>query len=166
MKAALERPERASSLTVIGSALGSSTQEDERALKSRRLNIKLFGMRFSLKSLLRRTFSHAFLSDPAHEEQINHWRREFLQLDRRVIPNAISAYLARPRLIEDLYKLRHATLIVGGTADAVVSADDFTQADNMIDRSRLLRVPDAGHSVHIERPNSVNPALLEFLRST
>ncbi len=165
VKAALERPERASSLTLIGSALGTSTDEDARALKTRRLHIKLFGMRFAVKALLRRSFSQAFLAHPDQTEQVTHWRREFLKLDRRAIPSAISAYLARPRLIEELYLLRQPTLILGGHDDTVVSADDFTHTDNMINRSHLLRIPDAGHAVHIEKPNAVNRALLEFLRS-
>ncbi len=166
VKAALDRPERTSSLTLIGTALGDSTLEDSRLLRSKRLHIKLFGMRFVTKGLMRRAFSAQFINDSSQKEQLNHCRREFLKLDRRAMPNAISAYLARPPLLEELYKLRHPALIVGGSHDSVISSDDFTQAQNMIDGARLTKIADAGHSVHIEKPNSVNPALLEFLRST
>ncbi len=166
VKAALSRPERTSSLSLIGSALGYSAPDDVRVLKSRRLHIKLFGMRFAMKGLVRRAFSSGFISDPSQTEQLNHWRREFMKLDRRAIPSVISAYLARPPLLEELYKLRHPTLVIGGDLDSVVPADDFTIARNMIDGAQLVKIADAGHSVHIEKPNSVNPALLEFLRST
>lgn len=165
VKAALDRPERTSSLTIIGSALGTSSDSDARALKSRRLHIKLFGTRFASNKILRRAFSSAYLNHPDHKEQISHWRREFLKLDRRAIPDAISAYLSRPCLVDELYRLRHQTLIIGGVDDTVVTQDDLTQAHNLIDRSRLIRVPKAGHAVHIERPAAINPALLDFLRS-
>lgn len=165
VKAALERPERTMSLTLIGSALGESTKTDTTTLKQRRLQIKLFGMRFATPAILRRAFSHEYLHDPVHKGLIDHFRRELRQLDRHVIPRAISAYLARPPLLDELYRIRQPALIVGGTRDTVVSADDFSQLDNMIDRSTLVQVKDGGHAVHIEKPNSFNPQLLEFLRS-
>ncbi len=165
VKAALDRPEQIASLTVIGSALGNSTSDDIRSLRTRRLHIKLFGLRFVARAILRRTFSQSYLTDADLTEQIAHWRNEMLMLDRRALPKVIGAYLARPSLTEALYAVRQPTLILGGQQDAVVTPDDFTHANNMISGSRLLRIPDAGHAVHIEKPNAVNPALLEFLKN-
>ncbi|MFK8029714.1 MAG: alpha/beta fold hydrolase [Gammaproteobacteria bacterium] len=165
VKATLERPERTNSLTLIGSALGTSTPIDSNVLKQRRLQIKLFGMRFVTSGLLRRAFSPEYLQAEAHTAQIEHFRRELRSLNRHTLPRAISAYLARPPLLDELYKIRQPALIVAGERDAVVSQDDITQAHNLLDHPTLIRIRDGGHAVHIEKPKSFNPRLLEFLQS-
>ncbi|MEM7081439.1 MAG: alpha/beta hydrolase [Pseudomonadota bacterium] len=162
-RAALTRPSLIKSLTLIGTSLNTCSDRDLQALKSRRLHIKLFGLRFVTKSLLRRAFSPAFLNDPNNKEVLQHWQREFLKLDRRELPHAIAAYMVRPRLLDALYTLKLPTLILGGDSDSVVTPDDLMQVDNRLAHSALEILTDTGRAAHIEKPNTLNPFLLEFL---
>lgn len=165
VKAALEHPERVNSLTLIGSSLGQSCAKDIQSLTQRRLQIRLFGLRFVVPALMRRAFSPEFIEDPRNATQVNHFKLEFRKLDRYELPRCISGYLSRPSLLDDLYKLKQPSLIVGGTRDSVLSRDDLTLARNRLEPSRLLLIEDSGHSVHIEKANEFNTELQEFLRS-
>jgi 3-oxoadipate enol-lactonase len=55
-------------------------------------------------------------------------------------------------------------LFVVGEEDAMIAPDVIAAAAAAVPGARLLRVPDAGHSVYFERADVFNAALLELLR--
>lgn len=65
-----------------------------------------------------------------------------------------------------LAALRFPTLVVTGAADdhpAIRGPYPGDHAVSMVPRCRHVRLPDAGHYVHLERPDAVADALAEFI---
>ena len=69
-----------------------------------------------------------------------------------------------PKLYARLEAMRKPVLIVWGTADGITPYKQHVQARAMIPSAELLAVEGAGHASMCERPNVVNPAIVEFLR--
>jgi pimeloyl-ACP methyl ester carboxylesterase len=62
----------------------------------------------------------------------------------------------------DLGRIRARTLVIAGDHD-LIRRDHSEALAKAIPRARLWIVPDANHSVMIEKPEVVNPVVLEFL---
>lgn len=60
--------------------------------------------------------------------------------------------------------IRHPTLIVWGAEDRVFPMAVGEDLHRTITGSSLVRIPNAGHIPQWERPDSVNPAMIDFLR--
>lgn len=61
-------------------------------------------------------------------------------------------------------EIRHPTLIIWGTEDRVLPADVGQELQKLIPGSQLRLIPEAGHLPQWERPDLVNPLLLQFLQ--
>jgi pimeloyl-ACP methyl ester carboxylesterase len=77
---------------------------------------------------------------------------------RRSMPATIGKLYAR------LEAMRKPVLIVWGTEDRVTPYAGHVQARAAIPSAEFLAVEGAGHAAMCERPNVVNPAIVEFLR--
>ena len=77
---------------------------------------------------------------------------------RRSIPAKVHKLYAR------LEAMRKPVLIIWGTEDRITPYKQHIQARALIPSAEFLAVDGAGHASMCERPNVVNPALIEFLR--
>ncbi|PJF23390.1 MAG: 2-succinyl-6-hydroxy-2,4-cyclohexadiene-1-carboxylate synthase [Phototrophicales bacterium] len=70
---------------------------------------------------------------------------------------------AQPSMWEFLPQLKMPVLLIAGALD-----EKFTtinqQMHTILPQSRLEVIPDAGHTVHLEKPNQFEKLVLEFLR--
>jgi 3-oxoadipate enol-lactonase len=62
-----------------------------------------------------------------------------------------------------LKNVRTPTLILVGSADVATVPAKARRIHELIAGSRLVVIPDAGHSPTVEEPAAVNAALVEFL---
>ena len=69
-----------------------------------------------------------------------------------------------PKLFARLEVMRKPVLIVWGTEDRITPYEQHVQARAMIPSAEFVAVKGAGHAAMYERPNVVNPAIVEFLR--
>lgn len=77
---------------------------------------------------------------------------------RRAVPPDPEAYFRRYR------ELPHATLVLRGSHDGVVAQASVERFAAEHPRAKLVVLPGLGHAPHEERPEQVNPYLLEFLK--
>jgi pimeloyl-ACP methyl ester carboxylesterase len=69
-----------------------------------------------------------------------------------------------PQLYARLEAMRKPVLIIWGTADEITPYKRHVQARALMPSAEFLAVEGAGHASMCERPNVVNPAIIEFLR--
>jgi pimeloyl-ACP methyl ester carboxylesterase len=69
-----------------------------------------------------------------------------------------------PKLYARLEAMRKPVLIVWGTADRITPYARHVQLRAAIPSAEFLAVEGAGHAAMYERPNVVNPAIVQFLR--
>lgn len=60
-------------------------------------------------------------------------------------------------------KLDTPMLVVGGENDGCIGTDLFEHADEFVEQCRVVRVREAGHFVHQERPDVVADEILEWV---
>jgi len=58
------------------------------------------------------------------------------------------------------------TLVVVGASDAISPEAEMREIAEAIPGARFVVAPSAGHMAPLERPEEVNPQLLDFLRNT
>lgn len=80
--------------------------------------------------------------------------------------NQQTAMLARPDSHADLARVRVPALIVCGREDAVTPLADHQAMAARVPGAQLKIIADCGHLATIEQPQSVNRALLDWLRET
>ena len=115
---------------------------------------------------------------------VDHWETLSLWETQRQVPGAVRAELRRQRLRNDtrglanslrgagpgaeasldgrLAELKAPTLLIAGELDAKYTAIAHHMQESM-PNARTLIVPDAGHAVHLERPDAFATAALDFL---
>ena len=75
----------------------------------------------------------------------------------------MSTMAARPSSVDLLPQIRVPTLVIAGHDDVLVPLEASESMGRAIPNSRLVVIPDAGHSAPIEQPDAVNAAMREFL---
>jgi pimeloyl-ACP methyl ester carboxylesterase len=65
-----------------------------------------------------------------------------------------------------LQLLKACTLLIHGAHDRVFPLDNVRDAYHNIPNSRLIIIPNCGHSPHIEKPAEFNEAVVRFLEAT
>jgi pimeloyl-ACP methyl ester carboxylesterase len=90
--------------------------------------------------------------------------RELIEsADAASVDAAIGALMSRPDSTPDLPRISCATLVLVGEHDGITPTADAEAMQRAIPRSTLTVVPDAGHLSNLERPDTFNRVLADFL---
>jgi pimeloyl-ACP methyl ester carboxylesterase len=68
-------------------------------------------------------------------------------------------------VVYDWPHIRSKALVIGGEKDGATFPALAKHAAEMIPGARLVIVPDAGHVLHLEQPETFSRELLKFLRN-
>jgi len=68
-----------------------------------------------------------------------------------------------PPSTDDVPPIETPTLVIAGADDGCIGTDLFEHADEMIEDCRVVRIADAGHFMHQERPAVVGDQVVEYL---
>nr|SBO91156.1 alpha/beta hydrolase fold [Nonomuraea gerenzanensis] len=123
------------------------------------LAVKLMG-RADFERSLRTAFAHQDRVTPEVVDETWHWmsrpdkREAFVRLVRSQDYTATDAGLAR---------LRARTLVIWGQADQWLPASYASEYGRRIPGAVVRIIPGAGHNVHEDAPEQVNPLLATFL---
>ncbi|PSQ40528.1 alpha/beta hydrolase [Halobacteriales archaeon QS_9_68_42] len=83
---------------------------------------------------------------------------------RTEVSSLVGSLLRRdPPSTEDVAPVRTPTLVIAGERDGCIGPEMFEHADEIIEECRVVRVRDAGHFMHQERPDVVGRELVSFL---
>ena len=98
--------------------------------------------------------------DPALVQRV----RELIEsADAASVDAAIGALMSRPDSTPDLSRISCATLVLVGEHDGITPPADAEAMQRAIPRSTLTVVPGAGHLANLERPDTFNRVLADFL---
>ena len=108
-------------------------------------------------------FSQAFLLDPDRKAQRQYWEKE-LTGNKRSITRAVQGVIDREGVPpKTLATIQCPTLIIVGEQDVATVPAKSEYLREHIPGSRLVRIPNAGHSSSVEEPEAVNKAIDDFL---
>ena len=106
------------------------------------------------------------LSDRAPAENadlVRHVRTMIEGADAAGVDAAIAALMGRPDSTPDLPRVACGTLVLVGERDLITPVADAETMQRAIPRSTLTVVPEAGHLSNLERPETFNRVIADFL---
>lgn len=130
----------------------------------RRLNLvaRWLGTRPVAGRVLPIMFGRTFLEDPQRATEREEWRARLAGLDRAIY-RAVNGVIERPGVYHELGGVTVPALIIVGEEDAATPPSQAERLHAALAGSRLVRIPDAGHTSTVEAPDAVNRAIAEFL---
>ncbi len=163
MRLAIERPELLRSLIL----LETSADPEPNGFKYRILNFiaRWFGLGLVIDRVMPIMFGSSFLADPAREALRTRWRDAILANDRVGITRAVMGVIERRGVADRISQIDMPVLVLVGDQDAATVPEKSERMHAAIPGSKLVIIPNAGHSSTIEEPEAVNAALTEFLET-
>ena len=159
-----ELPSRVRRAVTIGASPGlrdQAARAERRALdqeRARRLEEE--GLEAFLLDWYRQSLFHDFARSPAFEPALRRRRRgraKELAAALRALSPGVQPYLG-----EALRRTEVPLLLIAGARDEKYVAANAALAES-VPASRARVVPDAGHSVHLERPSALARLVADFL---
>jgi pimeloyl-ACP methyl ester carboxylesterase len=160
LRLALRRPELVRSLALL-----ATTADPEPNVRAyRRLNFvaRWLHHRLVIDRVMPICFGRTALADPARAADRDAWRQA-LRANRRSIWRAVNGVIDRAGVADRLGRIAAPTLVVVGEEDVATPPAAAERLAAGIPGARLVRVPTAGHTLTLERPEAATAALADFL---
>jgi 3-oxoadipate enol-lactonase len=162
MRLAIDRPELIRSLILLETS--ADPEPFASRLKYRGLNVaaRWFGLKVAANSVMGVLFGRTTLRDPSRAAEVLAWKQHLLS-NRRSIWRAVNGVILREGVYDKLCLITAPTLVVVGEEDVATVPAKADRLVGAINRSKLVRIPHAGHSASVERPDAVTTAITEFI---
>ena len=164
MRAALVAPERVSRLILLDT---SAREETAGARVRHRVLLaaaRIAGIRRAMPGILPLMFSgHTRATRPA---LVREWRERIAAVPFATIRHTLAALHARDRIVERLGAIAVPALVVVGAEDITTPPTCSRQIAAGLPDGTYMEIETAGHLASLERPDSVNEAILSFLGRT
>ena len=164
LRLATRHPERIQSLILMETTAQPEPAENVPRYRMLQNIVRLLGTWSVKKPVMQIMFSQAFLQDTTRTAQRQHWERE-LTSNKRTITRAVQGVISREGVPpEALATIQCPALIIVGEQDVATVPAKSEYLHRHIPGSRLVRIPNAGHTSSVEEPEAVNAAIDSFLQ--
>ncbi|MBE1301412.1 MAG: alpha/beta fold hydrolase [Alteromonadaceae bacterium] len=165
MRLALRYPELIKSLTLIDT---SADIEDPKKKLSNSVMLEIlrwFGVKPLIGKAMSALMGRTFLKDGQRKVLKKYWQDYILSLNKLAIRQFGLAIFSRDSVVDALSQLTGPppTLVVVGSEDIATPVAKSQQLHTAIKDSRLVIVPNAGHTSPVEEPEVVTQAIDAFL---
>lgn len=148
---------RLDGLILADTKAGSDTPDARNARDHAIFQVRAEGLSPYLEKLLPK------LLGPATSDEIRQQARALATQNAEAVVATLAVLRDRPDRRSQLTSIACPTLIIVGEADAITPPAEAEAMAAAIPRSRLVRLPGAGHLPNIETPQLFTDALLAFL---
>jgi len=162
MRIAIRRPELLKSLILMNT---SAEKESMKALKKNNTllwvvkNIGFFPVIGQVMPIL---FHSNFLKDKSRKSEVKKWKKIITSQKRKGIVPFGKGIFARDSVLEKLSEIKIHTGIIVGNNDVPTPPQYSKNMASIIPNAELFIIPDAGHSVAVEKPEEVTNAIRKF----
>jgi len=163
---AVRHPHRVRSLILVDTKLEADTPQAQAARSDLAAKVSRLGVGILAEAMIPHLLAATVYAetDPRHIQIATALRRMIVAQPVATIVAVLNALGARPDMVEAMRSVRVPTLLIGGAKDAITPPECLERAQKVINQSRLLIVPNAGHMVPMEAPELFNAAVLAFLQ--
>jgi len=165
MRLASWHPEMLKTLTILDSSADKEATMSKMQYKVLGLIVKLFGFKMVANSVMKILYGKTFLKDPERNDERAQWKQFLLSRNVRGTLNTLKGFNARNDFSEQLPNIKCPTLILIGEEDVATPLKHSNKMNNRIPNSKLIKIPEAGHSSPIENPEFVSKAIEDFVMS-
>lgn len=107
-------------------------------------------------------FAESWLKDPLNSGKIEFWKAE-LKANKRNITGAVEGVIYRRGIENEIRNIACPTMILVGDEDVATTPVKAKFIQMSIGKSKLHRIPGAGHSSSIEKPREVNRLIGDWM---
>lgn len=163
---AARHPDRVAALILVATKLEADTPEARTGRADLAARVGRLGLGILADAMIPRLLADSPAARQAADRDAIEalLRQSILAQPLATVQAALAALGARPDMTGPLGGLRLPTLLVAGAEDAITPPACLAAAEAIIPEAKLLVVPAAGHMVPLERPETFNAAVLEFLQ--
>lgn len=165
MRLAFRRPELLRSLTLIETSADPEPEENKPRYRLLNFIARWFGIGIVVGKVMPIMFGRGFLSDQARADERAKWRKVIAANDKTGITRAVNGVINREGVSEEIGRINRPVLIIVGDQDVATVPEKSERMHAAIQGSKLVTIPNAGHSSTIEEPDAVNAAVSAFLNT-
>jgi pimeloyl-ACP methyl ester carboxylesterase len=165
MRLAKRYPELVRSLILISTSAAAESKAGARSYKLLGFIHNRISQSFAVGKITPILFGEQWLNDPSQTEVKTYWQEQMLNNDKYAFGQTLNSILTRDDFASNLPEMDLPVLIISGQADAAVDPAQSERMHAEFPNSKLVRVPDAGHTPPVEAPDVVSDAMREFLVS-
>lgn len=163
MRLAIEQPNLAKSLTLMGASASASPETNSIKYSLLKNIIKFAGVNTVIEPILSNLFGNKFINDSNRKDELQKIKKEILS-NKKTIYKAISSAINRNIIKKSKLKtIICPTLILVGTEDKATSPEKSEYLHENIKNSTLKYIEDCGHPVCVEDFKACNTEIELFL---
>ncbi|GAB2480323.1 alpha/beta fold hydrolase [Algoriphagus taiwanensis] len=165
MRLAARRPELIKSLILMETSANAEPVENLPKYKTLNGIVKWLGVIAPVANkVMPIMFAESWLTNPSNSAAIKHWKKEVMA-NKKSITGPVEGVIYRKGVEDELAKITCPTLIMVGDEDVATKPEKAKFIQMGITGAVLHRIPGAGHSSCIEKPEVVNQLLIDWLKA-
>lgn len=163
MRLAARYPELIKSLILLGTSANAEPVENLPKYKTLNGIVKWLGIVPPVASkVMKIMFAESWLNDSLNTDKIDFWKSE-LKANKRSVTGPVEGVIHRKGIEEEIVRISRPTMVIVGDEDTATTPVKSKFIQMSIPKSRLHRIPGAGHSSSIEKPKEINRLIGDWL---
>lgn len=165
MRIAARRPDLVKSIILMETSAELEQQDNVPKYKLLSFVARWLGFGLVTRSVMQIMFGQTWLNDTSRSHEHQYWKQQLHNNHRIGITRAVTGVVNRNGVADELPNITVPTLILVGEEDVATVPAKAETIHKMIPQSKLVYIPNAGHTSSVENPSAVNQAMVEFLDS-
>ena len=162
LRLASRRPDLVRSLALLNTAADPEPAEHVPEYRKLCWVARIFGVQVVADRVMPILFGPTYLNDPSRAKERAMWKERLMD-NARSIYKAVYGVIYRPGLEHEAARIGRPALVILGAEDQAIAAWRSERLHQLIEGSKLVRIPECGHTASVECPEAVNTALQKFL---
>lgn len=162
MRIALKRPELLKSLVLMDTSAQAEPASDLKQYDVLMSIVKYLGWWPVINKAMGLLFYQDFLVDPTRKNEVKKWKKIITGHNKAGVIAFGKGIFARDSVLEQLSNIDLATAVIVGEQDVSTKPECSQKMVAAIKGSKLYRIPRAGHSAAVEKPDEVAQAIQDF----
>jgi 3-oxoadipate enol-lactonase len=163
MRIAARRSDLVKSMILIETSAEPEPKENVPKYKMLSFVARWLGFTLVTKSVMEIMFGQTWRNDSTRADEHQYWKQQLHNNDRIGVTRAVKGVVNRKGVVDELSNITAPTLILVGEEDVATVPAKAEAIHKAIPQSKLVYIPQAGHTSSVENPSAVNQAITDFL---
>lgn len=164
MRLASRYPQLVKSLILMETSANAEPVENLPKYKTLNGIVKWMGVISPVaRKVMRIMFAESWLQEKTNKKKVDYWQKQMMK-NKRSISGPVEGVIYRKGVESELAQIRCPTLVIVGDEDVATKPEKAKFIQMGIAGAKLHRIPGAGHSSCIEKPEEVNHLILDWLQ--
>jgi pimeloyl-ACP methyl ester carboxylesterase len=165
LRLAARQPDLIKSLILIQTSPDVEPESEVARYRTLSFVLRWFGTQWAADTVMKSLFGTRFLRDSTFVRQRDDFRRQILAVNRIGLSRAVTGFITRHSVYDEISKITVPTLILVGDQNISNLSDQARRIHARIKGAKFVVVHGAGHTASVEDPETVNNVIQLFLNN-